>query len=129
METPMALDQQDSSPVSIAELIPWWENRRPWYNLAICIPGVICFFLDPAVRKEIFSDDLWLAIVLFILSANILYTMGWAIEAWYFTMQNKTFRKTLFRRFFFWIYLLSSIALSIFFAIFVFVAAAFNGLD
>jgi hypothetical protein len=64
-------------------VVQWWESRRPVFNLIVGVTGlgtlVYVNALSLLVRGEWFAVP-WQLIVAYGISANLFYTLGWAIE-------------------------------------------------
>ena len=70
------------------EIIKWWELRRIPYSLVVGTAGLLSFFLTNSIaqsyaqRGEHFLKpaSLLIGVPLAVFVANILYTLGWALE-------------------------------------------------
>jgi len=64
------------------EIIRWWESRRIFYNAVMLAAGCVTIILALLLNEIIFTDliNVIPPILIFALSANIFYTLGWIME-------------------------------------------------
>jgi hypothetical protein len=68
------------SPIHI---VAWWERRRLAYNFAVGATGITTLVYANALSFLVRGQWLlppWEAIVVYGLTANIFYTLGWMVE-------------------------------------------------
>ncbi|HVU85798.1 MAG TPA: hypothetical protein VHD36_00655 [Pirellulales bacterium] len=73
-------------PLTVGEIVGWWEMRRLAFNLVFFGYGLICFIVFLAALSS--SGHLApgedavepLAIPFTVLASNVLYTLGWIVE-------------------------------------------------
>lgn len=88
--------------------IKWWESKRWIYNLAVGLFGVYGIYDGLTKFQYSWTLDDSLGIILWVIGANILYSLGILLEIfdWYY-LKNKAGVKS-FRKLFFTIGLLFS---------------------
>lgn len=69
------------------ETIVWWEVRRILFNLVLLAAGLVTlamiFFVLTWIPKSTDGIQSLFAIFLYVISANVIYTLGWISElAW-----------------------------------------------
>jgi len=64
------------------EVIIWWERRRVFYNTVMLAAGLFTIILALVLNEIIFTDlvNTLPPILIFALSANLFYTLGWVME-------------------------------------------------
>jgi hypothetical protein len=71
-----------------SEVILWWEMRRIPYNIIVCAVGLVSIFLMEVFGNAVVppGEDfvepmaMFLAVPLFLIAANLGYTLGWIVE-------------------------------------------------
>lgn len=64
------------------KIISWWERRRIFYNTVMLAAGCVTIILALLLNEIIFADliNVLPPILIFALSANLFYTLGWVME-------------------------------------------------
>jgi hypothetical protein len=64
------------------DVIRWWEQRRIFYNAVMLVAGLITIMLAILLNEIAFADlvNALPPVLIFALSANLFYTLGWMIE-------------------------------------------------
>lgn len=82
---------------NITHALTWWEKKRIWFNLSVGLSGLIAILLSPQLSLNL---DM-IAILVYGLFANLLYSIGFLLEAfdnYYFKdkLKRHRFRQPLF---------------------------------
>lgn len=75
------IDKLDQETVKIGPLkaaLSWWEKRRLWFNLAMLVSGMIPL----VIYADTFRPGDGVGLFFYGLFFNILYSVGFLIEAW-----------------------------------------------
>ena len=64
------------------EIILWWERRRIFYNVVMLVAGIVTMALAILLKEIQVSEliNVFPVILIFALSANLFYTLGWITE-------------------------------------------------
>ena len=67
---------------STNEIIRWWEKRRTIYNVIMLVAGLMTIILAVSLGEISLHDTVNVIppILIFALSANMFYTLGWILE-------------------------------------------------
>jgi len=74
--------QPAASDRSRSQIISWWERRRILYNVALIIAGSFTLLIGYVFGHMTFDNpnEFLPPILLFAISANLFYTLGWVVE-------------------------------------------------
>jgi hypothetical protein len=64
------------------QIILWWERRRVLYNVLLLIAGGLTLLIGCTLGHMTFENpsEFLPPILLFVISANLFYTLGWVVE-------------------------------------------------
>jgi hypothetical protein len=86
---------------NILEIVQWWEKRRWIYNFFILIP--ILFLGMVSLDSFTHLGDFLIVVIIWVLGANVFYTMGWALEILMYTYYGKIVYNSTVRIALFWV--------------------------
>ena len=66
----------------ILKIINWWEGKRIWFNVVVFGFLLIQWFLVGGMPNVYLSKSPYINIVVWIIGANIFYSVGWILEVY-----------------------------------------------
>lgn len=70
---------QNDEPTTIKSALTWWEKRRIWFNVAVGSSGIIAIVICAAS----FSISDVIGLIMYGLFMNLLYSIGFLIDAFH----------------------------------------------
>jgi hypothetical protein len=83
----------DSKVPTLKEMILWWEKKRIIYNILIVALSIfsIYSYWDYPMRSIIGNKQIILQAIVFVIGANLGYTISWMSGVVYYYATNKTY--------------------------------------